>query len=276
MKRMLWILLAVIALVSTYACTSKAKAPKMLVLYYSQTGNTKVVADEIVARLGADAEEILPVVPYDGSYQETIQRSAREREEGLIPDIQPLKSDLSQYDIIFLGYPIWFGTYAPPVISLLDQVNLNGKKVVPFCTFGSGGLDSSIKDLTAKFPEADILPGYGVRAARLKAVPDEVDRFLKTYGYLEGEFTKLEDFPAPHAVTEEESAIFDAALGTYPMYSARATEVAARNIPGGKEYLFTAEDKPREGAPLPPTPGKMKVYVTVLDGEAPEFTQVVR
>ena len=158
----------------------------------------------------------------------------------------------------------------------LETVDLSGKKVVPFCTFGSGGLDASVKDLVAKQPKAEVLPGYGVRAARLEAMPAEVERFLQAGGFLGGEFTPLPDFSAPHAVSEEESAIFDAAVGTYPMIRAKAATVASRAIPGGTEYLFTAADQPREGMPAMPGGGEMKVYVTALDGQAPDFTQVVR
>ena len=254
----------------------KEEPKKALVLYYSQTTNTKKVAQEIASRLGADMEEVVAVKPYDGDFQATINRSMKERQEGVTPDIKPLKADLSKYDVIFLGYPIWFGTYAPPVITLLNQIDLAGKKVVPFCTFGSGGLEASIKDLAEKQPKAEILPGYGVRAARMAAVSGEVDQFLKAGGFIEGEYTKLEDFPEAQPATEEQAAIFDAAVKDYQMIHAKATKVASRTVPGGTEYLFTAEDLPREGAPQMPAPGEMKVYVLALDGQDPVFTQVVR
>ena len=77
-------------------------------------------------------------------------------------------------------------------------------------------------------------------------------------------------------VTEEQAAIFDAAVGDYPMIHAQAKTVTSRTIPGGTEYLFTAEDTPRPDAPQGPPAGEMKVYVLVADGEAPVFTQVVR
>ena len=261
------------------ACGSKkSEAPqkKVLVLYYSQTSNTKTVAHELAARLGADTEEIELVAPYDGDFNATIARCMKEREEGIKPELKPVKADLTQYDVIFLGYPVWFGTMAPPMLSYVENADLSGKKVVPFCTFGSGGLDSSVRDLKEKQPNADILPGYGVRAARMKAVPVEVDEFLKASGFIEGEYTKLEDFPEQHAVSEEESKIFDAAVGDYPMIKAKATTVASRAIAGGTEYLFTAANLPQEGVDPNAPAGEIKVYVTVLKDQAPEFTQVLR
>lgn len=255
---------------------TKEEAPKVLVVFYSQTSNTKQVADVLATQLGADLAEIVPVEPYDGDFYATIERGKKELDEGAFPEIQPLDFDVANYDVIFLGYPIWFGTYAPPVFTFLNQVDLSGKKIVPFCTFGSGGLDSSVKDLVKAEPEAEILPGYGVRAARLEAMPKEVDQFLKANGFIEGEFVKLEAFPEQHPVSQEEAAIFNAAVDGYPMLHAQAKTVASRVIPDGVEYLFTAVDLPREDNPDMPPAGEIQVYVTVVEGEAPVFTQVVR
>ena len=277
MKNVKTMLVLATAMMAATACGPKKEATATdneeakLVLYYSQTSNTKTVAREIATRLGADIEEIIPLKPYEGDLQATVERCRQEREEGITPEIQPLTSDLSQYDVIFLGYPVWFGTYAPPVAALLDQVDLSGKKVVPFCTFGSGGLVSSMKDLAGKEPGAEILPGYGVRAARLKAVPYEVDQWLKRLGFLEGEYTKLDEFPEQHPVSDEEAAVFDAAVDGYPMLHAKAETVASRAIPDGVEYLFVAEDTGETASQT-----RIQVYVTVKTGEAPVFTLVVR
>ena len=256
--------------------TPKEEAPKMLVLYYSQTGNTKAVAEEIANKLGADIEEITMEDPYDPDFQATIDRCLKEREQDILPTIHPVKADLANYDVIFLGYPVWFGTYAPPVITFLNGADLSGKKIVPFCTFGSGGLESSVKDLVTAEPNAEVIPGYGVRAARLDAMPKEVDNFLKASGFLEGEYTHLAEFPEQHEVSADEAAIFDAAVDGYPMIHAKAKTVATRTLPDGTEYLFTAVDHPREDNPKMPPAGEMQVYVTVANGAAPIFTKVIR
>ncbi len=263
MKTMKLILAATIVALTAAGCCSKSNAPKTLVLYYSLTGNTKAVAEEIANRLGADIEEIVCVNPYDTNFQACILRCMQEREQGVIPDIQPVKADLSQYDVVFIGYPVWFGTYAPPIDKYLLTEDLSGKKIVPFCTFGSGGLESSIADLKAEEPYAEILPGYGVRAARMDAMPKEVEQFLIAGGFIKGEYTPL-------------AAIFDAAVDGYPMIHAQAVTVASRALPNGTEYLFTAEDLPREDKPDMPPAGKMQVYVTVANGQAPVFTKVIR
>lgn len=271
MKKLLFVAAMLILAVSC----ARDKAPKYLVLYYSQTNTTKAVAEEIANRLGADLEAILPVVPYDGDMGATAARTQKDAAEGKLPELKPLNVDVNAYDVIFLGYPIWMGTYAPPVEAVLSSVNLDGKKIVPFCTFGSGGLDTSVKDLKAKLPNAEILPGYGVRSARIAAAPAEVECFLKANGFLSGDFTPLPEFSETRPASEEEAAIFDAAVGSYPMIHAAATEVACRAVPGGTEYLFTAKDLPRDPAMEIPD-HFIKVYVLAEDGKDPVFTQVLR
>ncbi|MBQ9555737.1 MAG: NAD(P)H-dependent oxidoreductase [Muribaculaceae bacterium] len=276
MKKLKLLLVLVVALTLVIACKPKKENPKTLVLYYSQTSNTKAVAQEIAKHLNADIEEITLVEPYDTAFQATIDRCKADREKGILPEIKPLKSNVADYDAVFIGYPIWFGTYAPPIASLLEKVDLSDKWVVPFCTFGSGGLESSVKDLEAKQPNAKVMPGYGVRAARMDAMPKEVEDFLKSISFIEGSLFMPADFPEQHPVSAEEEAIFNAAVDGYPMLNAKATTVASRTIPEGTEYLFTAMNTPREqNADLPPA-SEIKVYVLVEKGKAPVFTKVVR
>ena len=263
--------LTVVAMAAA-SCGQKKEDPKMLVVYYSQTSNTKAVAQEIATRLNADMAEITAVNPYDGDFQATIDRCIKDREQGIDPEIEPLGVNVADYDVIFIGYPVWFGTFAPPMATFLKQTDLSGKKVVPFCTFGSGGLETSTKDLAELQPNAEILAGYGVRAARMDAMPEEVDQFLKASGYVEGEFFTPEDFPEQHAVSDEEAAIFNAAVDGYPMIHAKSNTVASRALPNGTEYLFTAANIPDERT----QEGEIKVYVSVFEGKAPVFTKVIR
>ena len=268
------ILIYAAALLLAVGCCQKNE-PKALVLYYSQTGNTQAVAELIATNLGADIEAIVPVVPYDGDYAATIERGRNELFGKAFPEIQPVAADLSKYDVVFIGYPVWFGTYAPPVETLLNSINLAGKTVVPFCTFGSGGLDSSSKAIAEKLPSSKVVPGYGVRAARIDAIAAEVERFLKEGGFMEGECEPLEAFSEVRPVNDEESAIFDEAVKDYPMINAKASEVACRVVPTGHEYLFTAIDQ--SGDPLvQDEPRTIKVYVLVEEGKSPVFTQVCR
>lgn len=248
-------------------------AQKALVLYYSETGTTKTVAQEIQKQLNADIESIEAVKPYSGNFQETMQRGQREMQSGETPALKPLKSKIADYDVVFIGYPIWFGTYAMPIATLIKENDFAGKKVVPFCTFGSGGLNTSSDELTKKLPKAKIQKGYGVRTARVAAAEKELDRFLKENGYKKGTVAKLPDYSEQKAVTSEEKAIFDAACSSYQFNLGTPQTVGKRQTASSTDYKFTVKSRGMNGAE-----STSIIYVTVGKeaGAKPEFTEVVR
>lgn len=258
-------------LISVLMVSCSEKAPKALILYYSQTGATQAVAEAIQAQTGADIERFDVEDVYDGDFEATIQRCLAERESGAVPTLVPIKSDLSKYDVIFLGYPIWFGTYAPPVKALLSNVDLKGKKIVPFCTFGSGGLFSSIEDLKGTLAESEIAEGFGIRNARIQYTEEELDRFLIENGYKEGTIDPLPDYSEQDEVIPEERAIYDEATAGYPYPMGEPVSVGSRTVPGGVDFLFIVASKDMQGNPV-----EGKVYVARRNGRNPEFTQVVR
>ncbi len=274
MKQLLSILAVVLAIVG---CTTQNKSEeamkKTLVIYYSQTGATKQVAQEFAKWLDADTLRIDVQQPYDGTYQETIARCLQERENNVLPTLNDLTVDLAGYDTIFLGYPIWFGTYAPPVAALVKDVDFAGKTIVPFCTFGSGGLSSSVKDLKTALPNAEILQGYGVRNARLSKAPAEVERFLVVNGYMEGEVEALPEYSEQQPVTQEEIDIFNVACGNYQYPLGTPVTAGKRTTQAGTDYRYIASSKDMNGNDT-----EAIIFVTVSNDPniAPEFTEVVR
>ena len=251
----------------------ETKTRKCLVIYYSQTGATQQVAREFARLLEADTLRIDAAQPYNGTYDETIERCKVEMANNELPELAAQEINLDGYDVVFLGYPIWFGTYAPPVATLVKNINFAGKKIVPFCTFGSGGLASSMADLKAALPDAEILPGYGVRNARIAKAPAEVERFLKENGFIGGEYEKLPEFSAQEPVTDAEVAIFNAACGDYKYPLGTPVMFGKRMTSAGTEYRFTAQSKGANGNDV-----EAVIYVIVGNGadEKPEFTEVVR
>lgn len=248
-------------------------AQKKLVLYYSETGSTKAVAEELQKQLQADIEAIEPVKPYSGNFQETMQRGQREMQSGETPELKALKAKLSDYDVIFLGYPIWFGTYAVPIATLVKENDFAGKTLVPFCTFGSGGLNTSSDALKKALPKAKIQQGYGIRTARVAAAAKELDRFLKENGYKQGTVTPLPAYSAQQPVTEQDKAIFDAACSSYQFPLGTPQTVGKRTTDDSTDYMFTVKSRGFDG-----TESTSTIYVTVgkEEGAKPEFTQVVR
>jgi flavodoxin len=252
---------------------AQTKGERTLVLYYSQGGTTEKVATTLQQKLGADIEAIELQEPYDPDYKATLERCRQEREQGIIPSTLPLKSDLSSYDRIFLGYPIWFGTYALPIFDLLRQPSkLDGKEIVVFCTFGSGGLESSIEDLKKALPNAKIGDGYGVRTARIGAMEAEVNRFLIEHGYIDGKIEPLPGYGPATAVSDADRAIFDQACGSYQFPLGTPVSVSSRATSDSVDYKFTAQATNFDGQEATFT-----IYVTVPKAtQVAEFTRVVR
>ena len=259
-------LAAIVACSSTPKKAEPAK-PKALVIYYSQSNTTRTVAQEIQKQLNCDIAEIECVEPYTGDFGQTIQRWQKEQQEGTLPEVKPLAKNISDYDVIFLGYPIWGGSYAPPVASLLKTTDFGGKKLVPFCTFGSGGLNTSVAALQQNAQNAQILDGYGIRQARIANAPAEVEQFLIKGGFKEGELEQLPDFSAQVECTDAEKEIFTEATSGYQFPLGTPASVGSRPVKGGTEYLFNVEGQ--GGA-------KSQIYVLAKENEKPEFTQVVR
>lgn len=110
---------------------------KALILYYSFEGNTKKVAEYLSKEIGADIEEIKPVNEIKSKGFSKFIWGGSQVVMGKKPEILPLKSDISSYDIIFIGSPIWAGTYAPPVKTFVED-QIRGKKIAYFYTHDGG------------------------------------------------------------------------------------------------------------------------------------------
>ncbi len=269
-------MLTAVALLSS--CVSKPAAKdekseegKTLVIYYSQSGATKAVAEELQKQLNADIYSIEAKVPYDGDYAATIQRWMQEKNDSVKVEINPITLNLDDYDTIFLGFPIWGGTYALPIATFLADNPLEGKKIVTFATFGSGGIGKATADVADALPDAEVVSGYGVRNARVAKAPAEITRFLIEKGYVEGEIEALPDFPKDTPVTEEEAAVFHAACDNYQFPLGNPVSVASRKIPEGIEYEFRVESVSPDGSK-----SSSIIYVLAPEGQTPEFTEVIR
>ena len=139
------------------------QATKVLVAYFSATNTTQGIAEHIANGLNADIYEIVPKEPYtdaDLDYNDNNSRTTIEMND---PDARPAISgsveDMEQYDIVFIGYPIWWGE-APRIVStFVESYDFSGKTIVPFCTSGGSGVGSSATNLEQLTDGADWLPG---------------------------------------------------------------------------------------------------------------------
>ncbi len=130
--------------------------PKILIAYYSWSGNTKEVAEAIQEKTNGTLFRIETVQSYPEEYRATTEQAKKEINDGYRPALKDKVSDIAQYDVIFIGSPNWWGTIAPAVSSFLSSYNLKGKKVIPFITHGGGGVQNTIKDMTAQCNGCDV------------------------------------------------------------------------------------------------------------------------
>ncbi|MCL2673509.1 MAG: NAD(P)H-dependent oxidoreductase, partial [Alphaproteobacteria bacterium] len=170
MKKIICAVMAVL----TAACGSNAKETELagkpegrvLVVYFSESPNrnTHAVAMWIHQAVGGDIQAIEMVEPYTGSYREIVNRSRQEFRNSVHPQIKPFKHNVADYDVIFIGSPIWFNTYAPPVATFLAGNDFTGKIIVPFCTHGGHGAGNFYDDIRDNTQGA-VLPGFTARGS---------------------------------------------------------------------------------------------------------------
>ena len=139
---------------------------KVAIVYYSQSKvrNTGIVAEWIRKHTGGELIAIECVKPYPNAYFATLRAAEAERKSGKYRPIKPVPP-LDRYDVIFIGSPIWYGSYAFPVAEFLKENDLAGKIVVPFSTHGGGGPGSYERDVKAACPEAAVMPGWSARGS---------------------------------------------------------------------------------------------------------------
>lgn len=147
--------------------TMDTQNAKILIAYYSYSGNTKEVAEAIQKEIGGDLFEIKAEGTYPDEYRPMTEQAKKEIDAGFRPKLTTSVADMAQYDIVFIGSPNWWGTITPQVSSFLESYDLSGKTVIPFVTHGGGGQQNTIADLTAQCKgckvNSDGWVGYGSR-----------------------------------------------------------------------------------------------------------------
>jgi Flavodoxins len=169
------IALLFLALVS---CSNKqikaeVKHPKILVVYFSQGGNTKMLASTIKESTGGDLFSIEPTPPYpSGDIHDLVQKQI---DKGTLPILKTKVKNLNSYNVIFVGTPNWYNSISLPVKSFLKENKLTGKVVVPFSTFG-GSAGNTLTDIASLCPHSIILEGFSVSGDDMKNKPQEVKK----------------------------------------------------------------------------------------------------
>jgi len=164
----------------TKATVDESADEKMLVIYFSATGTTKGIAEKIASVTGADLYEIVPKEPYtdeDLNYSDDSSRATVEQND---PDVRPEYEDIqvdieNDYSTIFIGYPIWWGQEPRIMDTFVESYNFDGKTIIPFCTSGSSGIESSSANLVEKAGTGNWLSGNRFSGS---ATEDEIKNWI--------------------------------------------------------------------------------------------------
>ena len=151
---------------------------KMIVIYFSRTGNTEKFANYIQKNANITSFKIIPSTPYPEDYDTMLNVAKEERETDARPEIQNPLTDISQYDYILLGYPIWHSHIPNIIITQLEKLNLNGKTIYPFNTHGGSGVGSSISDIKTYASGANVKDGKPINGNQIQSEEDEVIDWL--------------------------------------------------------------------------------------------------
>jgi flavodoxin len=169
------------------------KEKKCLIAYFSRegnnyvsgkivnlpVGNTKVVAAMIQEITEGDVFRIDAVKSYPKDYTATTDVAKKELHDNVRPELSSHVENIDSYNVIFLGYPNWWGTMPMPVFTFLEEYDFSGKTIVPFCTHEGSGLGHSEKDIAKLCPKATLLKGLAIHGSRVSAAKIDVTDWLK-------------------------------------------------------------------------------------------------
>ena len=170
------------ALAATAENTDKAAAKKPLVVYFSESGHTKKVAEMIHQKVGGDILRVEPEKAYPQDYDTLVKLAKKEQAENARPAIKTAIPNLEEYGVIFLGYPNWWSSLPMPMFTFIEQAKMDGRVIAPFDTHGGGGLGHSIDDLKKALPAAKILKPLAVSGNRADSAEPNVAKWLEELG----------------------------------------------------------------------------------------------
>lgn len=181
---------------------------KVLIIYFSRYGNTKYtqdidastsasviieegeslgateyVANVIGEEVNGDLQFIETVNSYSTDFDEVIEENHKEINENYLPNLAEIGLDISQYDTIFIGYPVWATTVPQAIKSFLEKYDLNGKRIIPFCTHDGYGAGSSYTDIRSAEPDATVLDGISIEASDVVNSKEMILNWLNSVGF---------------------------------------------------------------------------------------------
>ena len=156
----------------------------VLIAYFSWGGNTRGIAEEIQRQTGAELFEITPVTPYSSDYNTVLDEAQRDQNIQARPGLASHVENMEDYDIIILGYPNWWASIPMPVASFLEEYDLTGKTLIPFCSHGGGRFGQSLTAIAKLAPDAEMGEALSVHYSGGDSLEEDVRQWLEANGIL--------------------------------------------------------------------------------------------
>ena len=168
-----------------YRCNVTVNQPSkkkedILIVYFSQTGTTKSIANKIKKLTGGDLLRIREKNKYPNDYDKTVERADKEVKQNARPAITTVATNMKSYDVVYIGFPIWWHTTPKVIDTFLEKYNLQGKTIIPFCTSGGSEIDEAMPVINDLCKGSTILEGYTADDGSTS----EVRNWLKKIGQL--------------------------------------------------------------------------------------------
>lgn len=218
-------------------------------------GNTARLAQWIQEYVGGDLFPIVVTEPYPDVYDECLDRAADEKAENARPELENHLDSISDYDVIFLGFPNWWYTAPMAVFSFIEEYNLADKTIVPFCAHGTGGIAGSVRDITAALPDsAEVLEPLGVYRADIGQAQSEVNEWLAELGFQEKaeETAELENSAKNVKMTIDGQEIFITlydTLAANALYDILPLELSFEDYNGVEKISYLSQALPITAEP---------------------------
>ena len=184
MKKFVMVMAVVMLAAACGASAAQAAEGRVLVAYFSWSGNTESVAKVIAGALGADLFRIETAEPYPEDYDATLDVAKAEQRRDARPELSAHVRDMGQYDTVFLGYPNWWGTLPMALFTFIEAHDLSSKRVIPFVTHGGSSFGRSLSDIKKLAPKAELEEkGLSLSGSRVGGARDQVLSWLKGLGF---------------------------------------------------------------------------------------------
>lgn len=155
------------------------KDVKILIAYFSHSGNTGIVAKEIQKEIGGEIFQIETVEAYPQNYNTVVDIAKQEQKANMRLKLKTNVVNMDTYNIIILGYPNWWGTIPMAVFTFLEQYDFTGKIILPYCTHGGSRMGRSERDIIKTCPGADVLSGLDIYGSDVRNSKAAISVWLK-------------------------------------------------------------------------------------------------